>query len=599
MKRIFSFMKPYWLEILGVFALVTISALGTLLLPDYTGKMISEGITYNYVTQAQESDYTIILKYGLIMIGVTLLTSIASIYQMKLAAIIGSNTGKDIRTAIYKKVNSFSMAEAERFGTSTLITRSTNDVTQVQNFVMMALRMMLRVPIMLIGGIILSVKNIREMQAALNTSSQNIMFVLLAGIGMLILLIVITFILVVPLFKSLQQRVDRITQVAREGVNGVRVIRAFGQGKKEVKRFQKVNDELTDNIVKAGRIMSVLNPTVNLIFSLVVLGILYFAYDLIINNLTTDYEALGKVFAIIQYSTQILFSLLMLTMAFINFPRAQVSGNRISEILDQDIIVKDNGDPTHNDKVVQGKVTFNDVCFRYGDAELNVLDHITFEAKPGQTVAIIGSTGSGKSTIVNLIPRFHDVNCGSIQIDGVDIRDYTLSKLRSLVGFVPQTATLLTGTIRDNIAFGKKDATDEEIWQAAKIAQATEFIESQPDQLDAIVDQGGVNYSGGQKQRLSIARALVRKAPIYIFDDSFSALDFKTDAALRKALKQEVQEATVLIVAQRIGTIMDADQIIVLQEGKIVGIGKHKELLSNCEVYKEIALSQLSEEELA
>jgi len=618
MKKIFSYLKPYWLQVILVFVLVSISATGTLLLPDYMSKIIGEGITAEYhivdpltgnytvvnsiacdlagdmCEVVQKSDMEIILKYGSTMLLVTFLSAMASVALGYVSAYVGSNTGKDIRRDIFKKVNKYSMAEAESFGTSSLITRSTNDVMQVQNFVMMALRMMLRIPILMVGGVILSIKNIREM-----TTQNELLYVLLVGVLSLVVLITVTFILVVPLFKSLQKKIDKLTRVTRESINGVRVIRAFGQGKKEVRRFRDTNEDLTQTVLKTGKIMSLLNPAVNLIFNFVIIGIYYFAYIMITKTAFSDFSALGNISAVIQYSTQIMFSLLMLTMTFITYPRAQVSGNRIAEVLDKEIVVKDEGNPELDSMDVKGRVKFDNVCFRYGDAEKNVLDNISFEANPGEIIAIIGSTGSGKSTIVNLLPRFFDVSCGSITIDNVPIRDYTLKKLRGLIGFVPQTAMLFSGTIKENISYGKPDATDEEIDEASKIAQAKEFIDELEHHYDSVIDQGGVNFSGGQKQRLSIARAIVRRPKIYVFDDSFSALDFKTDALLRQELKKITKEATVFIVAQRIGTIMNANRILVVHEGQIVGQGTHKELLKTCGVYKEIALSQLSEEELA
>ncbi len=618
MKKIFSYLKNYKFYVIAVFILVSLSSAGQLLLPDYMAKIIGEGIHAEYLvenpitgdsisvpaaycdtegvtcTVIQTSDMTVILKYGGIMLAVTFLSSLASIALMYVSSHVGSHSGKDIRRDLFKKVSEFSSAEAESFGTSSLITRSTNDISQVQNFVLMGLRMFLRIPIFLIGGIWLSIKNIREM-----TTSNELLYVLMIGVLSLIVLVAITFVLVLPLFKALQKKIDKMTLVTREGIKGVRVIRAFGQGKREVSRFNDVNDDLTKTVYNAGKIMSTLNPAVNLIFNVVIIAILYYSYIIISNGAFTDYQSLGNISAIIQYSTQIMFSLLMLTMTFIVFPRAQVSAKRIEEVLDKEIIIKDEGNPEYDSLDMKGVVEFKDVCFKYGDAEENVLDQISFKAKPGQTVAIIGSTGSGKSTIVNLIPRFFDITCGSIKIDGIEIKDLTLHKLRSLIGFVPQTATLFSGTIKDNILYGKSDASMEEIIEAAKIAQADDFIEEMELKYDAIVDQGGVNLSGGQKQRLSIARAVVRRPKVYIFDDSFSALDFKTDSNLRKDLKQITKSSTVFIVAQRIGTIMDADQIIVLHDGRIVGLGKHKELLKNCEIYKEIAYSQLSEEELA
>lgn len=618
MKKIFSYLKSYKIYVVIIFILVTISAAGQLLLPDYMAKIIGEGIQADYRVEnpvtgewtsvpalvcdspdvtcdvVQTSDMTIIMKYGSIMLGVTLLSSLAAIALMYVSSHVGSHTGKDIRRDLFKKVSEFSSAEAESFGTSSLITRSTNDVSQVQNFLMMGLRMFLQIPIFLIGGIILSIKNIREM-----TSSNQLLFVLLSGVLALVVLVAITFVLVLPLFKALQKKIDKMTLVTREGIKGVRVIRAFGQGKREVKRFNDVNADLTKTVYSAGKIMSTLNPAVNLIFNLVIIGILYFSYIIIKTGSFTDYQSLGNISAVIQYSTQIMFSLLMLTMTFIVFPRAQVSAKRIQEVLEKEILIKDDGNTEYDALDMKGIIEFKDVCFKYGDAEENVLENISFQAKPGETMAIIGSTGSGKSTIVNLIPRFFDVSCGTITIDGINIKDMTLHKLRSLIGFIPQSSTLFSGTIKNNIEYGKKDATMEEIVEAARIAQANEFIDEMEEKYDSIVDQGGVNLSGGQKQRLSIARAVIRKPKVFIFDDSFSALDFKTDSNLRKELKTITKESTVFIVAQRIGTIMDAHQIIVVHDGRIVGKGTHRELLKTCEVYKEIAYSQLSEEELA
>lgn len=612
MKKMFSYLKPHWVSVSIIIVLVTLSALGQLLLPDFMSRMIGEGITPIYEVYdadldafvatdycdvslspdtcqvvGQESNMPLIIHYGVIMTVVTLLSTGAAILLMYLSSHISTAIGKTIRADIYQKVNQFSMAEAEKFGTSTLITRSTNDVVQVQNYLVMFLRMVVRIPIIFVGALMMSWQKGRGLTG-----------ILFAGIPLLTIMIVVTFILVVPLFKLMQKRIDRLTMVARESINGVRVIRAFGKGEKEVKRFESANQDLTSTMLKSGKILSVLNPGVNLVFNIVILGVVYVAFRAITGGGGSSYQDLANVSAVMQYAFQVLFSLLMLTFAFIMYPRAEVSGNRISEVLSQEILIKDTGDATHDAKEFRGEITFDDVCFKYLDAEKNVLEHISFSVQPGQTTAIIGSTGSGKSTIINLIPRFFDVSCGRVLIDGIDVRQLTLRKLRSLIGFVPQTATLFSGTIRDNILYGKPDASHEEIVEAARIGQAEEFIQELDDGYQAIVDQGGVNFSGGQKQRLSIARALVRKPLIYVFDDSFSALDFKTDASLRRELKKVTMDRTVLIVAQRIGTIMDSDQIIVLHEGQIVGKGTHRELMDTCQVYREIALSQLSEEEL-
>ena len=613
MRLMFKYVKPYWKSVIVIFILVTLTAMGNLLLPNYMSKMIGEGIkpvyeTYDEstgtfvstdycdVTQnpdtcrvvGQTSDLRVILNYGLIMLSVTLGSSIAWISLAYVSSRVASLTGKSIREDLYRKISSFSLAEADLYGTSTLITRSTNDVMQVQNYLIMFLRLVLRIPIMFVGALVMSWQKASEL-----------MNVLLMGLPVLVIIIAVTFVLVVPLFRAIQKKVDNLTRISREGIKGVRVIRAFGKGVREVKRFKTANEDLTATMIKTGKIMSILNPAVNLVFSVVTLGVVFLSFRAITGGNASNYADLANVSAVMQYSFQAMFSLLMLTMTFIMYPRAQVSSSRIKEILEQKIIVKDEGDPKYDNYDFKGEVNFNNVCFKYQDAEQNVLEGITFQVNPGETVALIGSTGSGKSTAINLLPRFFDVTCGSITIDSVDIRQIKLNKLRSLMGFVPQTATLFSGTIKENIAYGKPDATQEEVEWAAKVGQAEEFITQIDEGYDAFVEQGGVNLSGGQKQRLAIARALIRKPKIYVFDDSFSALDFMTDAKLRKALRENTADAAVLIVAQRIGTIMDADRIVVLHEGRIQGIGTHKELLQTCEVYREIALSQLTEEELA
>jgi len=612
LARIFKYLRAYRGQVFILMVLVMMTAIGTLLLPDFMSRIIGEGITAEYrllddselgytltdrdtclaleATECivvQQSDLSVIIKYGLMMVGVTLISSIATVGISYLSASVSTSLGRDIRKDIFERVSHFSLKEADQFGTSTLITRSTNDVVQVQMFTMMAFRMFAVIPIIFIGGIIMSLQKSARLTA-----------ILLFGVPALVLFIAFVFWKVLPLFKAMQKKIDQLTLVTREGINGVRVIRAFGQGEKEVKRFEDANLDLTNNSLKAGTIMSSLNPFVNLLFSFVVMGVIFLAYRGVTDSIPSSYQELANTSAVIQYVNQIMFALIMLTFAFIGYPRAEVSIKRIGEVLDTKTSILDAPTDAYDTVEFQGNIRFEDVCFRYQDAEKNVLDHISFEANVGETVAIIGSTGSGKSTIINLIPRFFDVSCGKITIDGIDIRDIKFHKLRSLLGFVPQTATLFTGSIRENITYGKQDVSDEEMKHAAKIAQATEFIESLEKQYDSFVDQGGVNFSGGQKQRMSIARAIVRKPNVYIFDDTFSALDFKTDALLRKALKEETKHATVIIVAQRIGTIMDADRIIVLQDGQIVASGKHKELLKSSTVYQEIALSQLSEEEL-
>jgi len=609
MKRMLSYLKPYKLKVFFILVLVTLTALGTLLLPNYMARIIGEGLDANFQELVggewinvdrcnieanpdicrveQTSNFDVIIHYGAIMLGVTFVSTLSFISLMYLSSDVSSRVGEDIRSDYYKKINSLSIYETGLYGTSTLITRATNDVMQVQNFIIMALRMFLRIPIIFVGALIFSLQ--KDVMLTL---------IILAGIPLLAVIIFVMFKLVMPLFKLFQKRVDKLTLVTRESIKGVRVIRAFGQGDREVDRFADTNDDLADVGYRAGRIMSTLNPSISLIFNLVVLTVVFFAFRMVLNGQITDYVGLGNVSALIQYAFQMLFSILMLTFTFIMYPRAEVSGKRIQEILDLETSIHDTGNDEFNDYSFKGKVEYNDVCFKFPDADKNVLTDINFKAEPGETIAIIGSTGSGKSTIVNLLPRFFDTTCGELKIDGVPIQDIKLNKLRSLIGFVPQTASLFSGTIKSNIAYGIDNPNDQEIIKAAKIAQAEEFINELDDGYDSSVDQGGSNFSGGQKQRLSIARAIVRKPKIFVFDDSFSALDFKTDSSLRKALREQIKDATVFIVAQRIGTIMDADKIIVLQEGKMVGLGKHKDLLETCEVYKEIALSQLDEEEI-
>ena len=604
MKVVFKHMKPYLLEVIMIVILVILTSLSDLLLPDFMSRLLGEGIWPEYrldgvlvdscditntvgCTMTQVSDFGIITKYSLIMLGVTLGSSLAAIGLMFFSSRLGSYVSRDLRSNLYKKVNSLSMLETSKFGTSTLITRATNDVTQVQNFIMMSSRMISRIPVLFIGSMILSLKKSAQLTGVLGYS-----------VPVLVLIISLAFIFAMPLFKIQQKKIDKLTMVTRESINGVRVIRAFGQGKKEVDRFQDANSDLTNLQYKIGKIMSFLNPTISLVFNLAMFGILFMGYTMLTSGTITSYQGIANLTAVISYSMQIMFCILMLTMTFIMYPRAQVSANRIKEILETETTILDNGLDEYDDYNFKGKIKFDDVCFKFPEADSNILENITFEANPGETIAIIGSTGSGKSTIVNLIPRLIDITCGNLTIDNVPIKDIKLKKLREQIGYITQTAQLFSGTIKENISFGKEDATLAEIKTAASIAQAQDFIESLNDQYDTYVEQGGVNFSGGQKQRLSIARSLVKKPKIYIFDDSFSALDFKTDAKLRMAMKEQVKDATVLIVAQRIGTIMDADRIIVLQEGKMVGYGKHRELLKDCKVYREIALSQMEEEEL-
>ncbi len=610
MKILFKYLRPYWKETIIISILVVMTSLSILLLPDFMSSLLGQGIqaefsqydatlgTWNIVsscdvgldtcTVTQISDFSIITKYSALMLGVTLFSSLAAIALMYVSSHVGTHMSRDMRSDLYKKVNSLSVAETSKLGTSTLITRATNDITQIQNFFMMASRMILRIPVIFFGSLIFALRKSVQLTGSLGIS-----------VPILGVVIIIVFIVALPLFKQQQKKIDQLTLVTRESINGVRVIRAFGQGQTEVERFEDANKDLVGLQFKIGRIMAILNPVINMIFNLAMVGILYIGYLMISGSTITDYQGLANIGAIFQYAGQIMFSILMLTMTFIMFPRAQVSANRVKEILEIETTILDEATDEYNDYDFKGRIEFKDVCFKFPEAETNILEDISFEAKPGETIAIIGSTGSGKSTIVNLIPRLFDISCGSLTIDGIPVKDIKLRKLRSIIGFITQNAQLFSGTIKDNLLFGKEDATFEEIQTAVEIAQAKDFIESLDDKYESVIEQGGVNFSGGQKQRLSIARTLVRKPKIYIFDDSFSALDFKTDANLRSAMKEQVKDSTVFIVAQRIGTIMNADKILVLQDGRIVGLGKHKDLLKDCKVYREIALSQMDEEELS
>lgn len=536
--------------------------------------------------------YSEIQKNGLIMLGIALLSSACSIAVAYLSSRIGMGFGRDIRKKIFDKVIGFSALETDNFGTASLITRATNDVTQVQTLIIMSLRLIVIVPVMFVGGLIM----------ALSKSAQ--MTLVLAGImPIVIVLIFIVSKKIIPLFKSLQAKTDKLTLISRENITGVRVIRAFGADERENARFDQANQDMSMIGLKAARIMSALIPFMFFIMSVTSLAIVligvFFVNDALqsstfnVNTINT----LGNMMAVIQYIMQIMFSVIMLGMIFINFPRASVSAGRINEVLDSETSIVDNDNPSYTESKDAG-IVFENVSFKYHNAENNVLDKINFSARHGEVTAIIGSTGSGKSTLINLIPRLYDVTEGSIKINGVDIREYPLRALRSKIGFVPQKAVLFSGTVKDNIAYGNYNAAAEDIKKAAETAQAADFIEALEDKYDSEVEQNGANFSGGQKQRLSIARAIARKPEIYIFDDSFSALDFKTDAKLRTAIKKEIKDSTVFIVAQRIGTVMDADRIIVLSDGKIAGIGSHNQLLKDCAVYREIALSQLSAEEL-
>lgn len=529
--------------------------------------------------------YNYIFYIGGVMLIISLLSMLAAILVGLLSSRVSSGLGRNLRFKVFKKVTAFSNGEFDDFSTASLITRTTNDIQQVQMFMIMMLRMVFYAPILGVGGVIRTLRT--------NTSMAWIVAV---GVVAILTLIIVLFAVAMPRFKKLQKLVDKINQVMRESLTGMLVIRAFNTQKYEEKKFDNSNKDLTKTNLFISRTMAMMMPTMMLIMNGVTLLIVWIGA----HEIDKGVIQVGDMMAFMQYAMQIIMSFLMISVVSILLPRASVSAGRISEILNKELSIEEPINPKEFGKDAKGLLEFKNVSFKYPGAEANVLENITFTAKPGETTAFIGSTGSGKSTLINLIPRFYDVTEGQILLDGIDIRDIRLHDLRERIGYVPQKGVLFTGTIESNIKYGKNaNVTDESVLKAIEIAQAKEFIDQKEKGILTEIAQGGVNVSGGQRQRLSIARALAKEPELLIFDDSFSALDFKTDAALRKAISKEIKDRTVLIVAQRISTIMNAENIIVLDEGKIVGMGRHKELLKNCSVYKQIALSQLSEEELA
>ena len=525
-----------------------------------------------------------IVQKGLWMLLIALLGGIATILVAFLSSRIGAGVARNLRQDVFGKVEQFSQREFDRHSTASLITRTTNDVTQVQMMINMGIRMVCYSPILGIGGIVMALRK-----------SSSMSWIIALACVVLIGLVLIVFAIAMPKFKIVQKLVDRLNLVARENLNGLMVIRAFGTQKFEEERFDKSNRDLTENSLFVNRVMTFMMPAMTLVMNFVTLLIVWVGA----HRIADSTMQVGDMMAFMQYAMQIITSFLMIAMMFVMVPRAAVSGNRIAEVLYTEPSIKDPENPRSFEKKDTGLVTFRHVSFRYDGAQEDVLHDISFTAKPGQTTAFIGSTGSGKSTLVSLIPRFYDVTQGEIEVNGVDVRQVPQEALRDQIGYIPQKGILLSGTIASNLRYGDQGATQEELEEAASIAQAIDFIDEKPDRFESEIAQGGANVSGGQKQRLSIARALVKKAPIYIFDDSFSALDFKTDAALRRALKEKTADSTMLIVAQRVSTIMNADQIIVLDEGRVVGMGPHRQLLQSCPTYHEIASSQLSKEELA
>ncbi|WP_214819229.1 MULTISPECIES: ABC transporter ATP-binding protein [unclassified Exiguobacterium] len=570
LKRLITYKWAVLMVLLFVFA----QSLADLFLPTLMADIIDNGVV--------TGDTGYIWQMGGIMLGVTGLGALAAVVASFYSSKAAMGFGRDLRRRVFNHVERFSLEEFDRVGTASLITRTTNDITQVQQVIIMMLRMVVSAPIMFVGGLIMA-----------TSKDATLSLVIVAAMPFLVISIFLIFWKAMPLFKKVQKRLDRLNLVLRENLTGIRVIRAFNREKEEQVRLTEANERLTDVSIKVNQIMAFLMPVMMLVMNLTVVGVIWFGGIRIDNGAMQ----IGDLMAFIQYVMQIMFALVMASVMFIMIPRASVSANRINEVLEMTPSLVDEG--TKAADAEHGTLVLDDVTFFYPGAEEPALSHVSFSANPGEVTAVIGGTGSGKSTLVNLIPRFYDVTSGEIRVNGVDVQAVSQEELRSKIGYVPQKALLFTGTIAENIRYGKADASIEEVIHAASIAQASDFIEKMPDRYESVIEQGGSNVSGGQKQRLSIARALVRKPDLYVFDDSFSALDFKTDAALRKALKEETKDATVLIVAQRVSTIMDADRIIVLEEGSVAGIGTHEELFATNAVYQEIVKSQLSEEEIA
>ena len=575
MLKLFKYLKPYIPHIILMLVLTYIQVMTTLALPDYMAKIVNEGIVLE--------NEKLILETGISMLLVTGLGALCTVVISYLSARIGNGFSRKLREDVFSKVSRFSLGEMNKFSIASLITRTTNDIQQVQMVIIMLFRMVMSAPIMGIGAVI----------KAYNTAP-SMTWIMGVAVAILLTVIIIVFAIATPKFKLVQKLVDKLNLVTRQNLTGLRVIRAFNTEKYEEKRFDEANRDLTSINLFLNRVMVMMQPIMMLLLNLTMISVIWVGAHLVNSN---DLQ-IGDMMAFMQYAMQTIASFLMVSMIFILIPRASVSGQRIVEVLDEQLSIRDPKESKKSTKKEKGVLTFDNVTFKYPDADVPILHNISFTAKAGETTAIIGGTGSGKSTVINLIPRLFDVTSGQILIDGVDIRDMKQKELRGKIGYIPQKGVLFSGTIESNIKYGQPNATKKEVKKAAQIAQASEFIDKLEEGYKAPIAQEGTNVSGGQKQRVSIARAIVRNPEIYIFDDSFSALDFKTDAKLRKELKSVTKNSIVIVVAQRIGTILDAEQIIVLDEGKIVGIGKHEQLMKTCEIYKEIALSQLSRKEL-
>lgn len=575
MGQLLKNLKPYGKQIALVLVLLLAQAVSNLYLPDLNAQIINFGVA--------RGDTAYILQRGAVMLVVALVSMACAFGSAYMSARVAMSFGRDLRSLVFRKVESFSQYEMNLFGMPTLITRSTNDAQQVQQLVAIGMSMMVLAPINCIGGIIMALNQDVPLSS-----------VIAFAIPMMVILIFVLLKKAMPLFTSMQTKIDRVNQVVREKLSGVRVIRAFVKSKYEEERFDEANKDLMATTLKVQRMMAVMFPVVTLIMNLSSIALIWFGAF----RVDSGAMPIGNLTALQSYVMQILMSIMMGMMMFVLLPRSMASAKRITEVLNTELSIKDEGSRA-GIPAVHGRVEFQNVSFKYPGAEDDVLRDVSFEANPGETVAVIGSTGSGKSTLINLIPRFYDVGEGCVLVDGVDVRAYPEEQLQALIGFVPQKATLFSGTVADNLRYGKQDASDEELWHALETAQAAPFVRELEEGLGARVAQGGTNFSGGQKQRLSIARALVRRPEIYIFDDSFSALDFQTDAKLRSALAPETRDACVIIIGQRVSSIRSADRIVVLDDGAVAGVGTHEGLLETCKVYQEILESQMAREATA
>jgi ATP-binding cassette subfamily B protein len=568
-------LRPYGKEITLVVLFQFVQTLATLYLPTLNADIIDDGVV--------KGDTGYIMRVGLVMLAVTLVQIVCSVVAVYYGAKTSMALGKDLRAAIFHRVQAFSAQEVSRFGAPSLITRTTNDVQQVQLLVLMTFTMMVAAPIMCVGGIVLALRQ-----------DPTLSSLLLVVLPVMIIIVGVIVVLMRPLFRTMQERIDRINQVLREQITGIRVIRAFVRDRHERERFGVANDQLTDVSLRVGRLMALMFPSVMLVVNVSSVAVVWFGG----HRIAEGAMEVGALTAVISYLMQILMSVMMAMFMFMMIPRAEVCAERIEEVLGSKPTVHPPVDPVTPERRI-GELELRSVDFRYPGAEEPVLCEVSFAARPGHTTAIIGSTGSGKTTLLNLIPRLFDATAGDVLVDGVNVRDLDPVVLARTVGLVPQSPYLFSGTIASNLRYGRPDATDEELWQALEVAQAREFVQEMPGGLDEPISQGGTNVSGGQRQRLAIARTLVHRPEIYLFDDSFSALDYATDARLRAALSEQIADATIVIVAQRVNTIRDADRILVLDEGRVVGSGDHTELMDSCPTYREIVLSQLTEQEAA